>query len=356
MKVCLFTVSLAEGGAEKSTAVLSDILEGQGYIVHIVSLTNNITYNYSGTLYNFGLSKGKSILSKVKAFIKLRRYLKTNEFDYIIDNRAHQLSFRELFYMFYLYRGFSFIYVIRSYDLGIYFPPLKMVCRLMIQKAAKIVCVSKGIENVIRLKFNTNNTQTIYNPIGHLNYPLHSNSNGGGYILFLGRLEDDVKNISLLLDAYNTSMFRNKIKVKIFGDGPDKALLQEKIKRLGISDGVKIYPFTKDVENQIVNSRFLVLTSHFEGFPRALIESLAMGVPVVSVNCNGPEEIIQHEINGLLVENYDQVALARAMERMFNDEELYNKCKKNAIKSVEHLRNDTIGLLWSQLLHSIKQN
>lgn len=226
----------------------------------------------------------------------------------------------------------------------------------MIQKAAKIVCVSKGIENVIRLKFNTNNTQTIYNPIGHLNYPLHSNSNGGGYILFLGRLEDDVKNISLLLDAYNTSMFRNKIKVKIFGDGPDKALLQEKIKRLGISDGVKIYPFTKDVENQIVNSRFLVLTSHFEGFPRALIESLAMGVPVVSVNCNGPEEIIQHEINGLLVENYDQVALARAMERMFNDEELYNKCKKNAIKSVEHLRNDTIGLLWSQLLHSIKQN
>ncbi|SMO57833.1 Glycosyltransferase involved in cell wall bisynthesis [Saccharicrinis carchari] len=354
-KVCLFTVSLANGGAEKSTAVLSKILVQKGYIVHIVSLTDDIKYTYSGKLLNFGLIKGNTLRSKARAFIKLRKYLKENNFDYIIDNRAHQLSFRELFYMYYLYRGIDFFYVIRSNDLSIYFPPIKMVSRLMINKAARIISVSKGIEMQIRTKFKTNNVQTIYNPIEETVPEQIPATENNGYILFLGRLEDDVKNISLLLSAYNASCIRNEVRVKIFGEGKDKAMLQYKIEENGIADFVKIYPFTNDIATQIVNARFLVLCSHFEGFPRALIESLALGVPVVSVNCRGTEEIVENEVNGLLVENYNHVALARAMERMYYDEELYARCQKNSKQSVSHLHGDKIVHQWTALLQSIKQ-
>ncbi len=351
--ICLFTISLAEGGAEKSTAILSDMLQAKGHNVHIVSLTDNIKYNYSGNLFNFGQFKGKNILKKTNGFIKLRQYIKEQNFDVIIDNRTHQIAFREMFYMYYLYQNIPFIYVIHSYNLNIYFPRLKMVSKLMIEKAAKIVCVSKGIEEAIFLKYRTKNIKTIYNPIEDVKPEPTNNLDKKGYILFLGRLVDNVKNISLLLDAYNASKIRNTIMLKIFGDGEDKTLLQNKIDNLNISNFVKIHPFTKDVAQQISNARFVVLTSHFEGFPRVLIESLSLGVPVVSVNCSGSDEIVIHEKNGLLVPNYNEVDLARAMDRMFNDEQLYIACKNNAIKSVSHLHSSKIGLDWDTLLQSI---
>lgn len=354
-KVCLFTISLAGGGAEKSTAILSNILEKQGYEVHIVSLNNEIKYSYSGKLFNFGLIKGNSLVSKAKGFVKMRRYLKFNNFDYIIDSRTHQLSYKELFYMYYLYRRFQYIYIIHSNNLNLYFPPVKAISGLIIKNAAKLVCVSKEIENTVKLRFKTFNTQTIYNPIEDLHYSLPTSTTNDGHILFLGRLIDNVKNVSLLLEAYNISRLRNNIKIKIFGDGEDKDMLKAKIDELGISEFVKIFPFDIDVEKQILNARFLVLTSHFEGFPMVLIESLALGVPVVSVNCKGSGEIVQHEKNGLLVENYNVVALARAMERMFNDEELYKHCKNNAKQSVAHLQGEKIGAQWAALLQSLKQ-
>ncbi len=352
-KVCLFTISLAGGGAEKSTSILSTILEKQGYDVHIVTLTNDVKYNYSGTIFNFGLLKGNSTFSKAKAFIKLRRYLKENKFNYIIDNRAHQFIIKELFYIFYMFRGFSFIYVIRSYNLELYFPSWQAISKLIIRKASKIVCVSKEIEEQIKLKFKTHNTLTIYNPIEDSHWTLPFSTGSNDYILFLGRLIDKVKNLSLLLDAYNASNLRNKVKLNIFGEGEDKDIFQKMIFEFEISDYVKILPFSKNVVEQISNARFLVLTSHFEGFPRALIESLALGVPVVSVDCNGATEIVKNELNGLLVKNHNPKALARAMERMFYDEPLYNRCKENAKPSVAHLRGEEIGSQWNALLQSL---
>ncbi len=353
-KVCLFTISLAQGGAEKFVGILSKLIENQDYEVHIVSMIDDIEYSYSGKLFNFGSIKGNSAFTKIKAFIKLRKYLKDNEFNYIIDNRPHQFIMKELFYLFYMFRGFSFIYVIHSNNLSTYFPSLKLVGRLMIKKAAKIICVSKSIEESIRLKFSINNLQTIYNPIEYVDSILGSTIDDNRYILFLGRFEDRVKNLTLLLNGYNSSKLRNKVKIKMFGEGKDKRMIQNKIEDLGVADFVKMYPFTNDTAKLIINARFSVLTSRFEGFPMSLIESLALGAPVVSVNYRGVEEIVKHEVNGLLVENHNPLALAKAMERMFYDEELYIRCKNNAKQSVDHLRSEEIGLQWKTLLQSLK--
>jgi glycosyltransferase involved in cell wall biosynthesis len=83
----------------------------------------------------------------------------------------------------------------------------------------------------------------------------------------------------------------------------------------------------------------------------AIIESLALGTPVVSVNCNsGPAEVIQNEYNGLLVENYNPNALANAMERLINSQDLYHICKVNASKSVQQLSVEHISKQWNQIL------
>jgi glycosyltransferase involved in cell wall biosynthesis len=55
-------------------------------------------------------------------------------------------------------------------------------------------------------------------------------------------------------------------------------------------------PFNSNPFDIVQNARFTVLTSHYEGFPMSMVESLALGTPVVTVDCNsGPREIVIDE-------------------------------------------------------------
>ena len=108
-----------------------------------------------------------------------------------------------------------------------------------------------------------------------------------------------------------------------------------KIKSKNLKDFVQLLPFQKDIVPYIQNAKATVLTSHFEGFPMSLVESLAVGTPVISVDCEtGPREIVKNNVNGLLVENHNPKALAEAMSLMIEDKNLYQNCKNNAKKSV----------------------
>lgn len=81
------------------------------------------------------------------------------------------------------------------------------------------------------------------------------------------------------------------------------------------------------------------------------VESLSIGTPVVSVDCkSGPNEIIIHEKNGLLVENYNPQKLGDAMKRLFEDKELYSQCKAYAKDSVQHLSQRNIIQEWQKIL------
>src|SRR5690606_17001722 len=101
MKVCLVAISLGRGGAERSTALLSQMLTMKGYEVHIVILTDLIDYPYSGKLFNLGKMKDKNNFfgARLVRFHKLRHFLEEEKFDFIIDNRNRFLALKELYYL-----------------------------------------------------------------------------------------------------------------------------------------------------------------------------------------------------------------------------------------------------------------
>ncbi len=354
LKVCLVAISLGEGGAERSTALLSQMLEMRDYDVHIAILNSSVDYPYSGKIFNLGEFKDESdsIIKRILRFRKLRSYFKTEKFDYIIDNRTRSSMLKEWYYLNVLYRGFRIIYVIRSANLDQYLPANEWMARQMIKKANRIVGVSKHIADKVNEEYSTNKAICIYNPVS----PLLQVENiiSGKYILFLGRLEDDVKNISLLLDGYQKSiLFENDIHLKILGNGSDREMLIKKSIDLNIAEKVEFVPFNPNVFPYIKHALFTVLTSKYEGFPRMLIESLSMGTPVVSVDCvSGPKEIVINESNGLLIENFNVDALANAMNRMVLDKVLYERCKNNSVQSVSHLSMENISNQWNEILRN----
>ena len=139
----------------------------------------------------------------------------------------------------------------------------------------------------------------------------------------------------------------HNIKLLILGDGEDLFNLKKKAE----NSPIEFIPFTNNPFPYIKNAKYCCLTSKFEGFPRAVIESLSIVKPIVSVDCSGSKEIILNGYNGLLVKNNNSQDFANAMNRLILDKDLYNNCKQNARESVKHLSLNEIGKKWDDLIN-----
>lgn len=362
-KVCLVVISLAKGGAERSTAMLSQMLAEKGFEVHTVVLTDEIDYEYAGKLYNLGKLKAKkdSLLRRVLRFRKLRSYLIKEQFDVIIDHRPKNNYAREVFYNSFIYRYLNKIYVVHSSKKTVYLTekPIRFskICRNNIAN----VTVSKYIETEILNKSGIQNTVTIHNAFdpdwekGEGEFPtILKNKN---YILSYGRLNDTIKDFTFLIEAFsNSKVWEKEIYLVILGDGKDKIMLQELAASKDCASQILFLPFTKEPFEIIKNARCVTLTSKYEGFPMVLVEALSQGTPVVSLNIiSGPSEIVQNSVNGLLIDGRSLPLFSEALQKICFDEKLYQELKKNTKPSVQQFSKEVIAEKWNKLLQDALQ-
>jgi glycosyltransferase involved in cell wall biosynthesis len=84
--------------------------------------------------------------------------------------------------------------------------------------------------------------------------------------------------------------------------------------RLGIGNCVIFAGFQCDVVGHYAAMDVIVLPSLYEGLPLCLIEAMAMEKPVIATEIDGTTEIVQHRLNGLLVQSRNAEALSKALE------------------------------------------
>ena len=354
IKVAIISNTLGSGGAERFAASLGFILQNIGCEVHNIVVNDKIDYEFAGVLFNLEKeSRTKnSVFRKLNKGFLLQHYLIDHHIDTIIDNRSRGIFLRECFTK-WIYGKRNKIFIVHSFHLLSYFPDSVWAARFLYSDAKKIICVSRAIEKEVQRKYGLQNTETILNSIDLNNLKLDSVVRPNEkYILYFGRLEEKVKNFSLMLEAFKISKIAKLgYKLYIMGDGPDKNWILQQANRLEISNAVQLLPFESNPFGYVKNAAFTVLTSHYEGFPMSIIESLAMGTPVVAVDCkSGPSEIIIDEHNGLLVQNHNMQALSDAFKRLVSDSNLYDICKANAKSSILPLSVDKIASKWQQIL------
>ncbi|NNE33428.1 MAG: glycosyltransferase [Winogradskyella sp.] len=356
-KICIVVSSLGVGGAERSSAMLSQMLYDSGHDVYITTVKNIIDYPYKGELLNLGKLKkdNDSIIQRIKRLFVFRSYLKKHNFDFIIDGRSRVGFLKELIINRVLYKSKKTIFTVHSFNTDIYIHPNAFLAKIIYRSTARFVVVSEAIAKKIKATYGFKNVSVIHNSVDEnlIKFDDDHTDQLEKYILFFGRLDDEVKNISLLLNGYAKSMLPdNSVKLKILGNGEDLEKLKAKSRNLTLTGNVEFLNFKSNPFSIVSNALFTVLTSRYEGFPMVIVESLNLGTPVVSVDClSGPNEIIQHEYNGLLVENYNIDALASAMNRMYTDKDLYLHCKENAKVSVSEFSIDNIAQQWETILN-----
>ena len=353
-KVAIISTSLGSGGAERFASLLSFMLEKLNFEVHNILINDVVDYQYAGKLLNLGVESASSFsfLKKIKKGLLLNRYLKENEINLIIDNRPRNNLTREIITK-WIYGKRKKWYMVHNYNTDTYFPKSIFFSKLLYHNAEKIICVSQAIEEVIKYKFDLKNTLTIHNPYDFSKIEIEKKIPvSEQYIMYFGRFDEKVKNFSLMLEAfYLSKIYLEGYKLFLMGEGPDLVIIQENVKRLQLEEDVIIYPFNRNPFQFVQQAKFTILTSRHEGFPLSIVESLALGTPVISVDCkSGPNELIKDGFNGLLVENNNTHSLASAMKQLVEDDNLYDFCKKNAAKSVEHLSLDTVTKQWESIL------
>lgn len=343
-KIAIVTYTLNFGGLERVVSNQSMLLDRLGFEVTLFVLENKIGYPFAGDIHVYNFQSKEKLLKKIYNYKKLKENIHKGQFDFIFDHRYRLNTFMESIWLKYVYRNQNLVYFIHNGEIEKY-----INSRIIKNPKIQFIAVSKGIEDKIKSLYHINNIQTIYNSVEVTTEEIKFEEKNDEYILAIGRMsKPNIKQFDVLIDCYSQSILPlNNIKLIILGGGELNQVFKEQVLRLNLEEYITFKGFQSKPYSYYKNAKFLVLSSKFEGLPTVLIESLLSGTPVVAYDCEfGPSEIIQHKINGLLVENQNKSELIKAMNLLIQDENLYEKLCINSKKSAQKFTPKSIEQKW----------
>jgi len=119
--------------------------------------------------------------------------------------------------------------------------------------------------------------------------------------------------------------------LQLLGDGPDRAMLEQMTKDLGIAESVAFLGFQVNPYPYIQRSDMIVCSSRYEGFSTVVTEALILGKPVVTTDCSGMAELLGNNEYGLITENSTD-GIYRGLKKMMEDPALRGRYAAAAAK------------------------
>lgn len=373
-KIIFLLPTLSKAGGERVASELS--LNLSNFEITIVLLKSAISFPYKGKLISLNISSYRNIFLKVYClFLALNRFkkvIKTESPDYVISfstpaNFINVLSSKNP-----ILRVESFMTsACKGFEGKIY----KILIKVLYNRAEKIISVSKEISNdlinnfsvkkeKIKLIYNPIDVKQIQNLIKEPLLPEHEKIFKSPVIISAGRLSLE-KNYECLIRSFRE--VKNKVRdanLVILGEGQQEQNLRKLITDLNVCDNVYLLGWQKNPFKFLAKSKIFVLTSLWEGLPNAILEAMACGIPVISVDCkSGPREILapdtgfKHQTKnaeyaeyGVLTPVCDNAILSNAIVDALNNKELLNNLAIKSLKRAENFDVKNIIKEWDFLI------
>lgn len=203
-------------------------------------------------------------------------------------------------------------------------------------KYNKVICVSNSVKKIMTDKYGLEHTTTIYNPIDTQDIIKKSKKttnisvSNGFNLISIGRLVP-AKGYDLLIpiigrlikDGYHVHLY-------ILGTGIEQQNLEKIISKEGINNHIHLLGFQENPYSIMEKMNLFVCSSRSEGYSLVIAEALTLGVPVISMNCSGPNELLDNNKYGTLCNSYEE--LYQSIKSAITDKDYYQILKEKTAK------------------------
>lgn len=318
--ILIFCATMQKGGAERVISLLLREFENEKNTkVHFMMMEDGIEYELPSSIVPIILSNSaKNVIKKILElpFIawKLKNYIKENDIDTTISF-LYRPSYTNILAKIFGSKHKSIINIrsttSRYKNEGILGKVNLFLINILFNKADLIISNSQGVDEDLKsLMSITTNTKVIYNPVDieyinsqkdiceDVDFEFKNNKK---YIISVGRLIPLKRNMDLIKAFFELQKNDDRLELIFLGDGILKNDLINQCTEFNIIEKVHFLGNVKNPFYYLNRSDLFVLNSETEGFPNVLVEAMAVGLPVISSDCNsGPREILEDEKYGLL--------------------------------------------------------
>ncbi|WP_430615316.1 glycosyltransferase [Flavobacterium sp. JP2137] len=354
--ICIFTLNLGAGGAEKTISLLLPELV-KDYKVYLVIFQRDLYFTIPEevNLVVFDNNKNR-FFSFFYILYKYCRFLKRNKIEVSLSFLTRPNLINGIIKV--LNKKIKVIVSERCFPSKAYkshilrYTLYKILIPLLYNRADYVFSNSHYINDDLKSNFGVIRPMfVIYNPIKEVPSELYTSTayNEVFTIAWVGKLVK-IKNPKLLIDSLKD--INIEYNAFFLGEGVLKKSLVNEV----VNDNIEFYGVVKDVNKYLKRADCFVLSSNSEGFPNVVLEAMACGLPVIATNCiSGPLEILNDNDNveidkgeyfiakyGILINVGDVSGLSKALLKLFSDKELRENLAKASLQRVKHYSVEAI--------------
>lgn len=339
-KIVFHLNCLEQGGAERVVSTLANhFAENEDYQVYIATewfAQNEFQINSKVKRVHVGLTEKQEKRSRKRKaldrILNLKRFLKEEKPDILISF-AYKANYRALMATYTMrlpvivsVRTNPYLHYVKKKD--------KFLIPLLYPTAAGNVFQTEGAKSFFSKKVQ-NKSRIILNPINDKYIGVPKPEKRRKVVVQSGRLVD-FKNQLMLIEAFEIVHNEHPdFQLEIYGgDSKDgtKQLLEASIARHQAEAYIHLMGASDKLEQQLNDAAVYAFSSDWEGLPNALMEAMALGLPIVATDCpcGGPKTLIRDGENGLLVPIKNPEALARGIIHLIEDPEYAERLGDNA--------------------------
>ena len=238
-------------------------------------------------------------------------------------------------------------YVLSVWGSDIYdFPSRNIInnilLKFVIKSATKICSTSIAMKKIIEKKYNRLDVQVV--PFGiDLKYFDYNKKKNKNFTVGIIKSIESYNGIDILIDSANilVNQLNEKIAFIIVGKGSIKKEMEQKVRILKLENSVKFFGFIPHnrIKTYFNKINVFIAPSNREGFGVSVLEAAATGVPAITSNVGGLQEVNVHNKTGLILEKNSPDILAKNILRLFKNKNLAERLGKNGRAHVEEKFN-----------------
>ncbi len=358
MNILLTIGSLEAGGAERVLCALANYWVKQGHVVSLLTLKSPDAipfYPLDSSINLIQMNQSHSrkrpwyqfIFNSIQCLFCMRKIFKTIKPDRIV-------SFMDLMNIATLLANVGLKYpVIVCERTDPHYQPLSRfylwLRGWLYPKAYKIATQTASAASYFPKKFSKKMViipNPVFEPSKHKTFYASDPKN----IIAIGRL-DIFKDHKTLIQAFANLLSHNPhLILTIYGEGVERKNLEQLIQTLHLQNKVKLPGTITHVQEALLEADLFIFPSRYEGFPNALCEAMAVGLPVIASNVTGNVDLVQDKKNGRLFPVGDVQALTNLALELLNDPTQCQVLGTQARRVSEDFKPETIFARWDALI------